>query len=58
MTIDKCIFNTLYVNRCRLNIHEIVKNKHILCVGTILGNNNEILNYLKVFNDIVFNNII
>ena len=57
ITIDKCKFNTLYINKSGLNIHESVKNKSILCVGTILGNNKGILSYLKIFNKILLNNI-
>ena len=57
ITIDKCQFNSLYVNKSGLNIHDLVKNKNILCVGTILGNNKGILNYLKVFNNILINDI-
>lgn len=57
VTIDKCKFNSLYINKSGLDIHELVKNKSILCVGTILGNNKGILNYLKTFNQILFNNI-
>ena len=57
ITVDKCKFNSLYINKSGLDIHNLVKNKPILCVGTILGNNKGVLNYLKAFNDILFNNI-
>ena len=57
ITIDKCQFNSLYVIKSGLKINELVKNKPIVCVGTILGNNKGILNYLKVFNDILFNHV-
>ena len=57
ITVDKCKFNSLYINKSGLDIHNLVKNKPILCVGTILGTNKGILNYLKAFNNILFNNI-
>lgn len=58
ITIDKCQFNTLYINKSGLDIHYLVKNKPIVCVGTILGNMKGILCYLKAFNDILLYNVL
>lgn len=57
ITVDKCQFNSLYIKKSGLDINHYVKNKPILCVGTILGNNKGILNYLKIFNNILTNEI-
>jgi len=55
ITIDKCRFNSLYITKSGLNIEKLVKDKPILCVGTILGTTNGILQYLKEFNNVLFN---
>lgn len=57
ITIDKCQFNSLYVKKSCLNIEHIVKNKNIICVGTILGNSKGILEYLYHFTTILDNEI-
>ena len=57
ITIDKCQFNSLYVKKTQLNISNLVKNKNIICVGTILGNYKGIINYLYHFNNILDNEI-
>jgi len=55
ITIDKCRFNSLYIKKSGLNIENLVKDKSILCVGTILGTTHGILKYLEKFNYILFN---
>lgn len=57
ITIDKCRFNSLYVKKSGLEIENIVHNKPILCVGTILGTQKGIVNYLQEFNNILFNDV-
>lgn len=57
ITIDKCKFNSLYITKSGLPIQHLVKDKPIICVGTILGNNKGILHYLKSFNNILNNQI-
>lgn len=57
ITIDKCRFNSLYVKKSGLDIENIVHNKPILCVGTILGTKKGIIKYLEEFNNILFNDI-
>ena len=47
--------NSLYITKSGLNIEKLVKDKPILCVGTILGTTNGILQYLKEFNNVLFN---
>ena len=56
ISVDKCQFNSLYVKKCNFDI-ELFKNKSIICAGTILGNNKGILEYLKIFNYILNNEI-
>ena len=53
ITVDKCKFNSLYINKSGLNIHNLVENKPVICVGTILGNMKGILNYLKEFHTLL-----
>tara|TARA_B100001175_G_C19417906_1_gene594565 strand:- start:208 stop:1020 length:813 start_codon:yes stop_codon:yes gene_type:complete len=55
ITIDKCKFNSLYIKKSGLNIENMIYNKNIICVGTILGNVKGILSYLKEFNNILYN---
>ena len=57
ITIDTCQFNTLYVKKSCLDIYSNIKNKPIICVGTILGNYKGIMEYLKHFNNILNNEI-
>ena len=57
ITIDKCQFNSLYVKKTQLNIYDLVKNKNIVCAGTILGNYKGIIQYLYHFNNILDNEI-
>lgn len=57
ITIDKCRFNSLYVKKTKLKIESIVKNRKIICAGTILGNMKGILEYLSIFNNILDNEI-
>ena len=57
ITIDKCKFNSLYVKKSQLNINDLVKNKKILCVGTILGKYKGIVEYLNNFNYILDNEV-
>lgn len=57
ITIDKCQFNSLYIKKSQLNINNLVKNKKIICVGTILGNFKGIIEYLFQFNNILENEI-
>ena len=57
ITIDRCQFNSLYVKKSQLNINDLVKNKNILCVGTILGKHKGIIEYLNNFNYILDNEV-
>ncbi len=57
ITIDKCQFNSLYITKSGLPIQNIVENKSILCVGTLLGNYKGIMSYLNCFNDILYNKV-
>jgi hypothetical protein len=57
ITIDKCRFNSLYIQKSGLDINDLVYNKHILCVGTILGNETGILEYLEQFIFIMLNEV-
>jgi len=57
ITIDKCPFNSLYITKSGLSIQNIVQNKSILCVGTLLGNYKGIMSYLNCFNDILYNTV-
>ena len=57
ITIDKCRFNSLYIERSGLNIKNITYNKNIICVGTILGNVKGTLSYLRNFNNILNNKV-
>ena len=57
ITIDKCRFNSLYIQKSGLDINNLVYNKPILCVGTILGNEKGILDYLEKFIYILFNEV-
>ena len=57
ITIDRCQFNSLYVKKSQLNINDLVKNKNILCVGTILGKYKGIIEYLNNFNYILDNEV-
>ena len=57
ITIDKCRFNSLYIKKSGLDINELVYNKPILCVGTILGNEKGIMEYLEKFIYILLNEI-
>ena len=54
ITVDRCKFNTLYIEKSGLHINHLVYNKNILCVGTILGNYKGILRYLEEFNKLLF----
>lgn len=53
ITIDKCKFNSRYVEKSGLDVN--IVNKPIICVGTILGNIKGIMEYLKEFNYILDN---
>lgn len=55
LTVDLCRFNSMYVTRSGLDIHDIIYDKKILCVGTILGKMNGIIRYLEEFNNILYN---
>ena len=57
ITIDKCRFNSLYIKKSGLDINNLVYNKPILCVGTILGNEKGIINYLEQFVFILLNEV-
>ena len=57
ITIDKCKFNSLYIQKSGLDINDLVYNKPILCVGTILGNENGIMEYLEKFVYILLNEV-
>ena len=57
ITIDKCQFNSLYIKKSGLHIENIVINKPILCVGTLLGSYKGIMNYLDCFNNILYNKV-
>lgn len=57
ITIDKCRFNSLYIQKSGLDINNLVYNKPILCVGTILGNERGVLEYLEQFIFIMLNEV-
>ncbi len=57
ITIDTCRFNSLYIKKSGLDINDLVYNKSILCVGTILGNEKGIIEYLEQFVFILLNEI-
>ena len=57
ITIDKCKFNSMYVEKTGLMIKDIVKGQPIICAGTILGNVLGLTRYLEEFIKILNNEI-
>ena len=57
ITIGTCKFNSSYVHKSGLDIFDMVKDKPIICVGTILGTYKGIMRYLEMFVNILENDV-